>query len=78
MLGGENMLCAGAMTSEDFGKANAIRHPVELEFLLNIFFLLWKYEKEGKVQKRQAVADQLAETRMKAYSCGQVPKDQCP
>ena len=59
-------------TLEEFGKANAVRHLVELEFLLNIFFLLWKYEEEGKVQKRQAVADQLTKTRMKAYSCGLV------
>ena len=47
---------------EKFGKANAIRHLVELEFPLSIFCRLWKYEEEGKVQKSQAVADQLAET----------------
>ena len=44
------------------------------EYLLST----WKYEEEGKVQKRQAVADQLAETRMKAYSCGQVQRISVP
>ena len=37
---------------EKFGKANAIRHLVELEFPLSIFCRLWKYEEEGKVQKK--------------------------
>ena len=56
------MLVQEAKKLEKFGKANAIRHLVELEFPLSIFCRLWKYAEEGKVQKSQAVADQLAET----------------
>ena len=50
--GARTCFVQAAKTLEEFGKANAVWHLVEFEFFLNIFFLLWKYEEKGKVQKR--------------------------
>ena len=51
-------------TLEEFGKANAVGHLVELEFPLSIFCRLLKYEEE-RAKGRQWVADQLAANKNK-------------
>ena len=76
--GARTCFVQAATTSEDFDKANAITHPVELEFLLNIFFLLWKYEEEEKVQKKAGSGRPAGRNKDESVLVWTGSKDQCP